>query len=703
MTRKSAASSTSSSLDALLETRPSSTRESASAPLADLALRPASSSSRALRSSVAKGSGSGGGFSGGVQGEQQPVRAFFSSDDNLSSVEGFSKPPFSNKPSKNLDYQLVLVTARDITDRQGICGGIIKSTNEEMCAKRGCVIGSHSKKHGLLQENRIFLESASKKGRSFVLPSTYNYTVEYENDAAVDLIHSVLDVCNYGMNEPMTLMGACRKFNEFVDDITEALEGDERDHELKLVELKEAIKAMGISDKKLKARVNVEKVEDEDISELGDTDAGGLGRSRTDLIALTERVQDQSSLIDKLMNSVNLLTNDLSEAKDKQRAQIVTSTQKILRLQEEVENLNDLTPPARWCQSIETKLYNLETGNNNEGSNDTNTDLIKSDLQRIRYEMTLLKERGNDSIEVGDIKIRSVAESFLFVNDHVKTCSFSCFHDFMCLLDSLRSTDIESSEYVKSEHDAMKSKLLDVNEVYISASFGHLAPLPFCRKSGATDLGATGSLGRSLPLVKDRNLWYSMGGTIGLKKTMTKDIAGRVASLKTHIKFSLGDSLGAELALSYLDSSHTCWKEFVAWTEDFYSELTGTSEVEEKEAWELILHCWMGFFNDLRDVRRECSSISATGLDLHSNARKEVVGHYIWTLGRAIEVQNEYLAKDFRNHPTISGVINYHLFLHRTPSTAFKKQVKKHDDLQHNYHDFKGKVERRLKKLEDRT
>jgi hypothetical protein len=505
------------------------------------------------------------------------------------------------------------------------------------------------------------------------------------------------------MNEPISLVEACRKFNEFVDNVSEALEGDERDNEYKLDELKSVIREMSDLDKKPKARVSVEKVEDEDISELGDTDAGGLGRSRIDLFALNDRVQDQSLLVDKLMKTVSVLTSDLSEAKERHRGLITTSAKKILNLQEQLENLSDLTPTARWCQSMETKLYNLEMGDNDRGTNESSSDLIKSDLQRIRYEMTLLKERGTDSIEVGEIKIRSVAEAFLFVNDHVKTCSFSCFHDFMCLLDSLRSTDIESSEYVKSEHDAMKSKLLDVNEVYISASFGHLAPLPFCRRSGATDLGATGSLGRSLPLVKDRNLWYAMGGTIGLKKTMTKDIAGRVASLKTHIKFSLGDSLGAELALSYLESSHTCWKEFVAWTEDFYSELTGTSEVEEKEAWELILHCWMGFFNDLRDVRRECSSISATGLDLKSNARKEVVGHYIWTLGRAIEVQNEYLAKDFRNHPTISGVINYHLFLHRTPSTAFKKQVKKHEELQHNYHDFKGKLERRVKKLEDKN
>ena len=698
--RKSVTSSAASSLDALLENRPGSVRASTEAPLADLSIRPSSASSRALRSSVTRGSGTGGGFDGGNQeGENQPVRTFFSSD-NISSA--FSKPASTKSSRANMDYKLVFVTARDISDRRGLCGGTIKSSSDDqMCARRGCNIVSHSKKHPLLRENRVYLECTTKGNKVyFVSPSAYHYTMEYENDSAVEVMHTMLELINNSMiGATLTLAEACTNFTEFVDGITEALSGDESDHLMKLEELREIVSKMN------KKGLKSEEPDDEEVSELdeGIDDTGNPLMARK-LEGLTELIQEQGAVIAQLSRDVLKLTNELDAAKDIQRREIAVSTKRAKEVETELNGLSADMPGANWCHNIESKLYNLEvTGTSADPLDSENLGLIKGDMKKLGYEITLLKERTGDAIEVGDIKIRSVAEAFLFVNDHIETSSFSCFHDFVCLLDSLRSTDIDSSEYVRSEHDAMKAKLLDVQEVYISASFGHVAPLPFCRKSGTQEVAAQGSLGRALPLVKNRDLWYSMGGTIGLKKTMTKDLAGKVASLRSHIRFSLGTSLGAELALSYLESSHTCWKEFVAWTEDFYAELTGTSEVEPKEAWELILQCWLGFFNDLRDVRRECSSISATGLEVGSNARKEVVGRYIWTMGKAIQVQDEYLAKDFRNHPTISGVINYHLFLHRTPTTAFKKLAKKHDEHLHSFNDFKGKVERRLKKLEDKS
>ena len=60
--RKSVTSSAALSLDALLENRPGSVRTSTEAPLADLSIHPSLASSRALRLSVTRGSGTGGGF-----------------------------------------------------------------------------------------------------------------------------------------------------------------------------------------------------------------------------------------------------------------------------------------------------------------------------------------------------------------------------------------------------------------------------------------------------------------------------------------------------------------------------------------------------------------------------------------------------------------------------------------------------------------
>ena len=77
---------------------------------------------------------------------------------------------------------------------------------------------------------------------------------------------------------------------------------------------------------------------------------------------------------------------------------------------------------------------------------------------------------------------------------------------------------------------------------------------------------------------------------------------------------SLGNSKGRALATTFLQQSYTCFTEFVNWTENFYREVLHTSKVDEKEAWNLVLHCWLGFFHDLRTVRVKASSINAAVL-----------------------------------------------------------------------------------------
>jgi hypothetical protein len=82
----------------------------------------------------------------------------------------------------------------------------------------------------------------------------------------------------------------------------------------------------------------------------------------------------------------------------------------------------------------------------------------------------------------------------------------------------------------------------------------------------------------------------------------------------------------------------------------------------------------------LRKIRMDCSSLSLAGLDVSSTRRKEIVAKYIWTMGRAIALQNEYREKQFRNHPTISSVINFYLFQHKVPLSSFNLVISKLKD-----------------------
>lgn len=92
----------------------------------------------------------------------------------------------------------------------------------------------------------------------------------------------------------------------------------------------------------------------------------------------------------------------------------------------------------------------------------------------------------------------------------------------------------------------------------------------------------------------------------------------------------------------------------------------------------------MAFFIELRKIRMECSSLSLAGLDVTSDRRKSIVARYIWTMGKAIQLQNEFREKQFRNHSSISAVINYYLFQHKVPLTAYTTAVDKiKDDIKH--------------------
>ena len=109
----------------------------------------------------------------------------------------------------------------------------------------------------------------------------------------------------------------------------------------------------------------------------------------------------------------------------------------------------------------------------------------------------------------------------------------------------------------------------------------------------------------------------------------------------------------------------------------------------------------MAFFDDLREVRVACAGLSIGQTEIGSVERKEVVACYIWTMGKAILVQNEYMEAQFKNHPSIARVINYHIFHNKVPMRAYSKAI---GELKKNIQDlfsWKGGVSRQITKLEN--
>ena len=109
----------------------------------------------------------------------------------------------------------------------------------------------------------------------------------------------------------------------------------------------------------------------------------------------------------------------------------------------------------------------------------------------------------------------------------------------------------------------------------------------------------------------------------------------------------------------------------------------------------------MPFFEFLREVQEACSGLSIGQTEIGLAERKEVVACYIWTMGKSIEVQNVYMEAQFKNHPSIARVINYHIFHNKVPLKTYNKSI---GDLKKNIRDlfsWKGAVSRQLSKLEN--
>jgi hypothetical protein len=317
-----------------------------------------------------------------------------------------------------------------------------------------------------------------------------------------------------------------------------------------------------------------------------------------------------------------------------------------------------------------------------DAADTTSISAIESKLDVLKYQMTLMDSRiGQSFLKFGNITLKSYADTLFFVKDNICSNSFGCFFDMVALMNSLRETHIDEKTYLESLHNAQKTKFLSITEVSTSTSFLHVTPSVFCVQGKQQDSFALhGSIDKMLPMVKQRSYWYSQGGMFGLKRDLDRNIQSKVAALDADIRDTLGDGQGADLAREYLRASHLCYTDFVSWTENFFYELQAMTEVSEAEAWNLILECWLAFFIDLRKIRMDCSSLSLAGLDVSSERRKEIVAKYIWTMGRAIHLQNEYREKQFRNHPTISSVINFYLFQHKVPLSSFNSIVSKLKD-----------------------
>ena len=276
--------------------------------------------------------------------------------------------------------------------------------------------------------------------------------------------------------------------------------------------------------------------------------------------------------------------------------------------------------------------------------------------------------------------------------------TFGCFYDMVALLDSLMDTDTDLEVYLKTGADSSKALYHTTAESRTSSSFNRAAPAIFSSK--VTGVGIHGgTVDRLFGAVKERTLWTRNGGSQGMKANLNRELGVQFNNVSQSIVHRLGHGAAAQVAQEFLTQSRKCFQEFVNWSESFYLEIMDLSSVKPDEAWRLVLECWGAFFEALRAVR----GVATGQLTLRSvnkeKDRAEKVSLFIYTMGRAIHIQNEFIAASFKKHPAIATVINYHLFGNRVPQSIYDVHTTEMSEHIVAYNTWKGQVVRELATL----
>ena len=409
-----------------------------------------------------------------------------------------------------------------------------------------------------------------------------------------------------------------------------------------------------------------------------------------------------------LENNKSTLNNIQSEVDLRQLLSSVTSVQNDLyALKAENQQLKaELSKVKSSSSAYVVRLSALEeagTGGGGEVSR-SEFEALREVIKGVKHELLLQDSRAqSNALVCGNVTIKSYADCLLFVFDNFKVATHGLHHDFPSLLESCNTDAVNSKDYADTEHSAMKSKFLNYAEITTGASFQRVVPAPL-GGGGSNSQIKSHSIDKLLGNMRKRSDWISEGGTEGLKPALETELRYKEQAIAEELAMTHGDSLGYTLGMHYLKDAYNFATKSFVWTESFYVELCGLSQgVTSEEAWNLICQCWLHMFLDFRTVRASCANNSVAGLDADSPLRKERVARYIWAMGQCNQLQNQFIEKGFRGHPTISAVINYHLYKYRVPTSVHKADIALLTQRLEVLNTWKGQAVRTLAKLEKAT
>jgi hypothetical protein len=182
---------------------------------------------------------------------------------------------------------------------------------------------------------------------------------------------------------------------------------------------------------------------------------------------------------------------------------------------------------------------------------------------------------------------------------------------------------------------------------------------------------------KQLPGLHSFRAWDTHSALSGMRSTMREKVRHMKSSYMAKITNSKISGEAKLVAQTMLTTSVAFVEAVSAFLSNFYAELINDeNRTGPTEAWILVCSIVRRVFDDIAVHRGRASFV-----DYRNNEKGHIATQYVWASLQAQRIMAEYTTHEFRHHPSIAPIINYHLYTHRVPWTHFIKLKKEVADV----------------------
>jgi len=271
---------------------------------------------------------------------------------------------------------------------------------------------------------------------------------------------------------------------------------------------------------------------------------------------------------------------------------------------------------------------------------------------------SLEKRTVGEGTKIGRFLFQSQEDLRIWMTTHVPNNRFGLFLDAVSIFDFLAQPHLDAQENMSQLYNSQKNGFDTTYESRIVSSMQNLFPNLF-GKSSADGMDTA----KALPGLQTVEKWNNNGVT-GLFLQVERELPNVDLQFRNAIASTFEDYADArDLALELLyrskkfalDLCNFIQRDFDFWRHKGYSKT---------EAWQLTCLSVRRIFEDIHVIRvvgRDCRDIKNP---------QATATQIVWATIRAHTVMDEYMRRNFFEHPSISAVIAHHLASHHTRPDA---------------------------------